>query len=87
MGTVGSRVILILLPGAQVQVGINFKPLRRPESTPGEYTITVRAYSQTNPEDVAVLITTIHILQYNGYGMVMGTPLIVDNQPFPNLCS
>ncbi len=71
-----------LLPGAQVQVGINFKPLRRPESVPGEYTITVRAYSQAKPEDVAVLKTTIQLLQFNGYGMVMGTPLIVDDQPF-----
>lgn len=63
----------------QVQVGIAFKPLRRPETTPGEYPITVTVTSEYNPP--IEMTTRLQILSYSGYGAVIGTPFLTDKQP------
>jgi len=50
---------------------INFKPLRRSDSKPGDYPVTIRVYPQEKPS--AVIETTIMILvkAFGGFGMAL----------------
>lgn len=71
-----------IAPDQEVQVGINFKPLRRPETQPGKYPITVTITPQSAPQNAVELSTTLQILQFSGYGAVMGTPVVEGDQSF-----
>ncbi len=69
-----------LEPGKTTQIGVNFKPLRRPDSTPGDYPFTVNV--NTPASSGIELQSRLQIQQYNGYGVVMGTPTITEDQNF-----
>lgn len=73
------RAELELDPETETQVGVNFKPLRRPESKPGDYPITIHLKTET---EVAEIHSRLIILGYSGFGAAIGTPLIIDDQPF-----
>lgn len=64
----------------ETQIGINFKPLRRPDSTPGDYPFTIQV--RTEDSSPLELQSRLQIQQYNSYGAVMGTPLVTEDQPF-----
>lgn len=53
------------------QVVINVRPTRQPDTTPGEYTISVSVREESNPEYVAQATTRIHILPYGGFGVAL----------------
>jgi hypothetical protein len=54
-----------------VQVLINFKPLRRSDSTPGDYPVTVSVFPKEMPDDVLVAHFPVRILGYNSFGVVL----------------
>ena len=71
------------MPGKQdIDVGINFKPSRRPESAPGRYDVRLSIIFSNNTIPAIELQTELIILQFNGYGAVMGTPLIEAGEMF-----
>lgn len=65
-----------LLPEQQREVGINFKPIRRFDTKPGLYNITLHIGTIDTPYPPIELHTRLQILQFNGYGAVLGTPII-----------
>ncbi|MBI5958841.1 MAG: FHA domain-containing protein [Chloroflexi bacterium] len=58
-------------PGEQHQAIISFKPLRRSETKPGEYPLTVRVRSKSHPNEAIELPTVLHILSFSGFGMAL----------------
>lgn len=74
------RTELELDADTDTQVGVSFKPLRRPESQPGDYPITV--YIKTDNGATAEIRSRLQILAYSGFGAAIGTALITDDQPF-----
>lgn len=48
---------------------INFRPLRKPESQPGDYPITVRVYPQEKPEAVLETTLLLQVLPFSGFGV------------------
>ncbi len=68
--------------GETTQVGMTFKPLRRPEAMPGDYSLAVQTYARIAPDHVIELSARVQVLQYNGYGVAMGTQLIDHHHPF-----
>ncbi|PJF43964.1 MAG: hypothetical protein CUN55_06445 [Phototrophicales bacterium] len=65
-----------LLPEQQREIGINFKPARRYDTKPGFYNITLHVGTVDTNYPPIELRTRLQILQFNGYGAVLGTPLI-----------
>ncbi|MFN8529539.1 MAG: FHA domain-containing protein [Anaerolineae bacterium] len=62
---------LEIAPGKAGDVVINFKPRRRPDSTPGDYAVTaiVRALSSPGAEQRAHFV--LRVLPYGGFGMAV----------------
>lgn len=58
-------------PEDAAQVLINFKPLRRSDSQPGDYDIKVRVYPKSDPTAALEAKMTIRILPYSGFGMAV----------------
>ena len=48
---------------------INFKPLRQPQSTPGNYEVKVRVYPSEKPDDILESTLLLTILPYGGFGI------------------
>jgi len=61
---------------------INFKPLRRSETAPGDYKVTLRVISGSTPDQTADAVMTLRVRSYSGFGMVLGTPRIDIAKPF-----
>ncbi len=71
--------------GKSGDVVINFKPRRRPDSTPGDYpiTVTVRSKSQpASPFNELSASFVLHVLPYGGFGMALETRQVRTGQPF-----
>lgn len=66
------RVEMAVDPGEQGQVMISFKPLRRSETQPGEYAVTLRVRSKANLTESIELPTMLQVLPYSGFGMALG---------------
>jgi hypothetical protein len=65
-----SRPELDVAPGETELVLVNFKPLRRPESRPGDYTVVLRVIH----EETSALLEAnflIRVLPYSGFGMAL----------------
>jgi pSer/pThr/pTyr-binding forkhead associated (FHA) protein len=60
-------------PGEQHQVIISFKPLRRSETQPGDYPLTVRVRSQSRANEAVELPTVLHVLPFSGFGMALNS--------------
>ncbi len=76
------RSQLELEPGGDGSVLINFKPLRRSESAPGDYRVTLRVKSDSAPDEPADAVMTLRLRSYSGFGMVLGTSRIDISTPF-----
>ncbi len=71
-----------LAAGHDIDVGVTFKPSRRPESKPGRYDVKITlSFAETRFAPVNIE-TQLDILQFNGYGAVLGTPLLEAGEPF-----
>jgi hypothetical protein len=58
-------------PEDAAQVMINFKPLRRSDSKPGDYAVKIRVYPKSEPAAVLEASMSVRILPYNGFGIAI----------------
>lgn len=68
--------------GQQREIGINFKPLRRFDTKPGMYDVTLHVGTVDTNYPPIEIHTRVQILQFNGYGAVLGTPHIQNGESF-----
>ena len=71
-----------LRPDDQAFVQISFKPVRKPDSAPGPYPITVTVRHKNDPAQALQAVVTLHVLPYGGFGMAIEKRLLVPDQPF-----
>jgi pSer/pThr/pTyr-binding forkhead associated (FHA) protein len=76
------RAEIELDPEQRTTVMISFKPLRRSESAPGDYTVTVRVRAKGLPTQPIEAHMPLHVLTFSGFGIMMSTPRIEINTPF-----
>ncbi len=77
------RVEAILEAGEQTHLFLSFKPLRRPDSLPGEYPFTVRVRSTSRPTQTVDATMTLTVLPYSGFGIDLGRKQLVSGQVLP----
>jgi hypothetical protein len=65
------RPKVLLEPNDSTQVVINVRPVRHPETRPGDYPITIHVKEESHAETPARVNTRIHILSYGGFGMAL----------------
>lgn len=70
------RTELDLPAGEDIQIGASFRPLRRSDTTPGEYKVVFKVRAQSYPDRFTDVATKLHILQYNGFGAALGSSLV-----------
>jgi FHA domain len=76
------RPELAIEAGHSEQVLINFRPLRRSDSRPGDYRVLVRVMLRDNPQHKLDAQMVVHILPYGGFGMALEKTLISSGQSF-----
>lgn len=76
------RTELDLPAGEDIQIGASFRPLRRSDTTPGEYKVVFKVRSQSTPDRFTEVTTKLHILQYNGFGAALGNSLAEGTKNF-----
>jgi hypothetical protein len=76
------RVEVELAPGTQVPISVTFKPLRRPESRPGDYNVIIRVRAKSQPDQPIQAPMVLRVLAYNGFGMALTTPDVSRTTPF-----
>lgn len=69
-------------PGEMAQVLVNFKPLRRPDSKPGDYRVTITVSHKDNPDAKLEAVLPVRILPYAGFGMALDSPRIGSGERF-----
>ncbi len=77
-----NRPTLTLKPEEAGEVVISFKPLRRPESKPGDYPVKVRVRPESRPEMMLEANVTLRILPYSGFGIALESRRISSGQPY-----
>ncbi len=77
-----NRPHLTLEPGGSAQVLLNFKPLRRSESTPGNYPVKVKVVPQDKPEAALEVDINVRVLPYGGFGMALASERIESGEQF-----
>ncbi|MDX2137783.1 MAG: FHA domain-containing protein [Chloroflexota bacterium] len=58
-------------PGKTEDILVNFKPARRPESTPGRYRVHFTVRRKAAPEDVLKGETVLEVLPFSGFGIAL----------------
>ncbi|MFP4321535.1 MAG: FHA domain-containing protein [Anaerolineales bacterium] len=76
------RTTVQLNPNEQTKVFASFKPLRRSETKPGTYPVTYTVSPEDDPEAGVVVHGEIVLGSYSGYGVMMGTPRVENNEAF-----
>src|SRR5258708_5746588 len=76
------RPQVMLEPEVDAQILISFKPLRRSESAPGDYPVTVRVFADSSKDQPAEAPMLLRLRAYSGFGMVLGTPRITSAEAF-----
>jgi hypothetical protein len=61
---------------------INFKPLRRSDSRPGDYNVTTRIIEKENPDERLEATFPVRILPFSGFGMALETTRLSSGQRF-----
>ena len=77
------RVETVLDPGEQTHLVISFKPLRRPDSEPGEYPFVVRVRSKSRPTQTVDASMVLTVLAYSGFGLDLGRSRIAPGEILP----
>ncbi len=77
------RVEVVLDPGDQAHLMISFKPLRRPDSRPGQYPCIVRVRSKSRPTQTVDASLVLTVLSYNGFGLDLGRSEIASGEVVP----
>jgi len=73
---------ILLDPQEQTRALVNFKPLRRSETKTGDYPVTYTVTPKDDPEKAVSVESIVTVGAFSGYGVVMGTVLIENRQPF-----
>ncbi|MCC7206682.1 MAG: FHA domain-containing protein [Anaerolineae bacterium] len=76
------RVELEIDPGKDAPVMISFKPLRRSETRPGDYPVTIAVRSRSQPDAVLEAQLMLTIRDYSGFGMAFASNRIEGRTPF-----
>ncbi len=61
---------------------VNFKPLRRSESQPGNYKVTIRVFPQEKPEAIIETNLTLSVLPYSGFGVALQSTRVHSGERF-----
>ena len=69
-------------PDEAGQVSINFKPLRRPDSKPGNYNVVLSVFPTANPDAKLEANLMIRILPYSGFGVALDSPRLASGERF-----
>jgi hypothetical protein len=69
-------------PNDNQMVLINIKPLRRSDSAPGQYSMTVRVHPQNEPENLLEATMRVTILPFSGFGIALGSQRVLAGEPF-----
>jgi hypothetical protein len=77
------RVETLLDPGEQTHLVISFKPLRRPDSKPGQYPFVVRVRSKSRPTQTVDVSMVLTVLPYSGFGLDLGRSRITPGEVLP----
>ena len=71
-----------LRPEDPAFVQISFKPVRKPDSAPGDYPITVTVRTKSDLSQALQCIVTLRLLPFGGFGMALEKRLLAPDQPF-----
>lgn len=66
-----TQPLLSVMPGETALVLINIKPLRRPNTVPGDYPATIKAYLQDDPEQGVEVPFQVRVNAFSGFGIAM----------------
>ncbi len=69
-------------PGSKAQIVLSIKPVRRSDSRPDIYNLTVRVIPKTHEQQTVEVPMKLHVLAYSGFGIVMGTPRLMAGSAF-----
>src|SRR5574342_426321 len=64
------------------QVLVNFRPARRSDTKPGDYSVTIRVAPKDNPEAKVEAHLTVHILAFSGFGMALESDRVASGGRF-----
>ena len=77
------RVEQVLGPGETAHLMLSFKPLRRPDTLPGDYPFTVRVRSKSRPTQTVDASMTLRVLPYSGFGIDLGRQHVQSGEALP----
>ncbi|MEQ8675768.1 MAG: FHA domain-containing protein [Aggregatilineales bacterium] len=77
-----NRPQLEIEPDETASVLLSIKPIRRSESTPGVYSVTVKIALKDEPDMWLEAEVRTTILAYAGFGMALGSSRLTANEPF-----
>lgn len=75
------RAEMELPPNVRSQIVLSFKPLRRPDSKPGEYPLKVRVLSHAHANQIVEVPIKLHLLSFSGFGIALGTTHVQAGTP------
>ncbi len=61
---------------------VNFKPLRRSDSKPGDYLVTIRVYPQEKPSAVIETTILVQVKPFGGFGMALESNKLKSGERF-----
>ncbi len=61
-------------PGKNGEITLSFKPLRRSDSRPGDYTVQIAVRRKGHPDLALRGSVNLHVLPYSGFGMALDKP-------------
>ncbi len=76
-----SRPEALIDPGETTSIPVNFKPVRRSESAPGDYRAIVRVYPKDKPEVALTAELVVKVLPYSGFGIALGRDRVPAGEP------
>jgi FHA domain-containing protein len=76
------RPELEIARGDSAQVLINFHPLRRSDSKPGDYPVMIRVAPKDKPDAKLEASLAIHLLPFSGFGMALESTRIASGERF-----
>ena len=77
-----NRPEVLVDPGETAPILVNVKPLRRSDSTPGDYPIKIVAALKSDPDTRIEAELTVRILPYSGFGMALASRRVTPYEPF-----
>lgn len=77
------QVEIILPPQETAHLMLSFKPLRRPDTLPGDYPFTVQVRSKSRPTQTVDAAMTLRVLPYSGFGIDLSRTQTTPDQPLP----